>query len=382
MKRILATLLVLSLSACTGEESTSSDTSSGISSSLSACTGSSFFTSLPIALADLRGLVPLGALNPSGHTFPTDHIYFYIQLTDPSNSASDPKNVNVYAPGDVRITDITAQENISTSPSYTDYTIVFYPCAELKAYFGHVQSLDPSISAQIGAIDSNCQTYTTGGNTFKSCSKTVSIDVTSGTKIGTAGRKGQTALDLGAYDSRITPTGFANLSRFNTNYPYAVCPVDYFLTSLKSQIEARFGSYDGTTLRTTLPVCGTVGQDIAGTAQGIWFKPNSVEVTEDPHLALVHDNVNPSTAVFSVGTSVTNVSYGTYTFTPQSSGFVNRDFKDVTADGSKYCYATNEGVVFMLEIASSTSLHIQKLDQQNCNTMPDDFDSSTVTFER
>lgn len=354
---------------------------SGTSSDLLSCGSAELFTALPMALDDFRGLVPLGTLNPSGHTFPTDHIYFYIRLADPSGGSGGPASVDVYAPGDVRITEVSAAEHLSADPSYTDYTITFYPCTELHAYFGHVQSLSSSLSAQVGSLTDNCETYSTGGEDFRSCSKVVSIDVTAGTLLGTTGRTGQLALDFGAYDSRITPAGFVNQARFTSSYPYAVCPVDYFSTSLKSALEARFSSYTGATQRTVAPVCGEVGQDVSGTAQGLWFLPNTATYPEDPHLALAHDNVTPSIAVFSVGTSLTGVSSGTYTFTPASSGAVNRDFSDVTFDGNRYCYETDEGVVFMLQLASSTTLHIQKLDQSNCDNIPD-FDSSTVTFER
>lgn len=345
---------------------------------LSSCEGSEFFTALPMALDDFRGLVPLGTLNPSGHTFPTDHLYFYIRLAD----SGGPASVNVYAPGNVRITEISASEHLSANPSYTDYTITFYPCLELHSYFGHVQSLSATLSAQIGSLAGNCETYSTGGENFSSCSKTVNIDVTAGTLFGTTGRSGQLALDFGLYDSRITPEGFANQDRFTTSCPYTVCPVDYFSASLKTDLEARFSSYTGETQRTAEPVCGEVGQDVAGTSQGVWFLPNISTYPEDPHLALAHDNITPSIAVFSVGTSLTGVDSGTYTFTPVDSGVVNRDFSDVPVDDNIYCYETEEGTVFLLQLANTTTLHIQKLDQANCDNIPEDFDQSTVTFER
>ncbi len=372
-------IAVLCLTECGGGAGGASVTSSDLAS----CGSGELFTALPMALADFRGLVPLGNLNPSGHTFPTDHLYFYIRLTDPSNDSSDPASVNIYAPGDVRITEVSAAEHLSASPPYIDYTITFYPCEELHAYFGHIQSLSSSLSAQVGSLTSDCETYSTGGENFSSCGKTVSIDVTAGTLLGTAGKKGQLALDFGAYDSRITPHAFANPDRFsdNVNYPYAVCPIDYFSTSLKSDLEARFSSYTGATQRTTAPVCGEVEQDVSETAQGLWFFPNTDVYPEDPHLVLAHDNVTPSIAVFSVGTSLTGVDSGVYTFTPVDSDFINRDFSDVTVDGSRYCYETEEGTIFMLQLASATVLHIQKLDQANCDNIPD-FDDSTATFER
>jgi len=62
---------------------------------------------------------------------------------------------------------------------------------------------------------------------------------------------------------------------------------------------------------------------------------------EDPHMALVHNNINPAQAVFSIGTSFTGVETGGYSFTPSASGLVNPDFSRVTADGKVYCFETS-----------------------------------------
>ena len=40
----------------------------------------------PVAVDQIRFIVPLGSLNPPGHTLPTDHIYFYV--ADPSLDTS------------------------------------------------------------------------------------------------------------------------------------------------------------------------------------------------------------------------------------------------------------------------------------------------------
>src|SRR5690242_9125489 len=46
---------------------------------LPACSGNTLYTALPTDLSGVSGIVPLGNLNPTGHTLPTDHIYLYVQ---------------------------------------------------------------------------------------------------------------------------------------------------------------------------------------------------------------------------------------------------------------------------------------------------------------
>jgi hypothetical protein len=78
-------------------------------------------------------------------------------------------------------------------------------------------------------------------------------------------------------------------------------------------------------------------QDLPGTAQGIWYRAGAPSLPEDPHLALAHDNVDPTLAVISVGTSVTGLSAGAYGFTLASSGRANRDFTAVVP-AAVYCW--------------------------------------------
>ncbi|HEY9226075.1 MAG TPA: hypothetical protein VIP11_05475, partial [Gemmatimonadaceae bacterium] len=59
--------------------------------------GTAIFSTPPIALANVAGWVPLGNLNPPGHTFPTDHQYLYLPA-----SARSP--VDLVSPGDAMIT--------------------------------------------------------------------------------------------------------------------------------------------------------------------------------------------------------------------------------------------------------------------------------------
>lgn len=352
---------------------------------LPSCSGSDFFTVSPLNSDDYRGIVPLGNLNPTGHTFPTDHIYMYIRL-----SGSDPASVNVYSPGDLYLVSVSASEHVTDG--YTDYTLSFMPCKEFQGYFGHVNTLSDALSEKIGSLsgsDTSCgEAYTTGGKTFRQCEKDVEIAMEAGELIGTAGREGQYALDFGAYDSRVSALGFADPDRWSSSSTgfdklHVVCPVDYFSSAVKAELEAGLGAYDGAVQRTVEPLCGELMQDIAGTAQGIWFVSGTGDdFSEDAQLALVHDNVDPLQPVFSVGNSITGLDYGVYEFTPESSGLVDRDFGDITNDGNIYCFELASSRTLILQMTSSTALKIEKISATDCSAGTWSFSLNAVQFER
>lgn len=403
MKRYLFTwtaliLFASSLAACSGSSGGGGNGNGGGSpddplATLADCSGSEFFNTSPIAVSDIVGVVPLGALNPPGHVFPTDHIYFYIRHSNPSDTTSDRAEVPLYAPGNIRITNIRSSEHLSAG--YADYKITFSPCKQFEAYFDHVTSISNSVTSAAGSLEDDCSTYTTGGETIRSCSKTVSIDLSAGDAVGIAGGSHALALDLGAYDSRTTALAYANASRY-TAMPdgfddlHAVCPVDYFSSSAEGQMNALFGNYSGTARRTIEPVCGEIMQDVSGTAQGNWFSTSEPDVvTDDPHLALVHDNVDPSKGAFSIGTTVTSYYTSLNLFTPAQSGRVNLDFDLVAADENIYCYDSlvDSGgnaisdTILLIQMTSETALRIERQFASGCGSGPWAF-SSPSTFER
>ncbi len=223
------------------------------------------------------------------------------------------------------------------------------------------------------------------------------IEVQAGELIGTAGDDGNLALDFGIRDSRITPLEYANPSRLFSNQSgfdqfHLACAIDYYPPDKRDQLLARLGDYFGERPRTIEPICGEVEQDEPGTAQGKWYRAGTaVELSpEDPHLALVHDNVDPSRGVFSVGTSVPGLGPNAWFFAPQPSGGVNRDFSQVTADGTIYCYEPvgrsgrppSSPLVILLQMTSDITLRIEKRDAAQCGTGPWVFQSDYVDFER
>ena len=131
------------------------------------------------------------------------------------------------------------------------------------------------------------------------------------------------------------------------------------------------------------PIGGTIEQDIAGTAQGVWFLPGESTYPEDPHLTLAHDNVDPTQPVFSVGNSVTGLSSGTYTYTLEATGTEDRDFDDINVVGTTYTFidiVEDTSLVILLKMLTTTSLQIEA--QTDADGPPWLFTGNEVEFER
>jgi len=178
------------------------DTGEDDSGALPACgTQTEFFSAYPIGLSYTTNIAPLGNVNPSGHVFPTDHIYFYIVKQEPGNPVSPPVETPLYSPGNVRVTSIDVSEHLSESPPYSDYTLTFYACDNIYFKYSHITTLAQKFLDQLVPPYASDNTYETGGKTYHMYNKTVSMDLTAGEEIGTAGgRLGQNALDFYAYD--------------------------------------------------------------------------------------------------------------------------------------------------------------------------------------
>ena len=349
-------------------------------------------------MSDLLGIVPLGNLAPPGHTFPTQHLYFFVRRAgaDPLDFGSPPATVPVFSPGHVWLTSVATSEHLSASPPFIDYSLNFKPCNQFMAYFFHVQTLSDDLLDRIGPLqEGRCETYSTGGETYRRCDKRVSVEIRAGEIIGTTGREGQNALDFGAYDGRATPLAYANPSRHRSSPDgldqlHVVCVIDYFKPDVRDELVARLGQHAGTGSRTIGPVCSEVEQDEPGTAQGKWYRKATVDqFPEDPHLALVHDNVDPSIGAFSIGTSVPGLRPGVYHFSPRESGSVNLDFGLVTPDGRVYCYdslsvrgSPMPSLIILLELTNETALRIEGQEAPECGTGPWALQSGYAEFER
>jgi hypothetical protein len=351
-----------------------------------------FFTFSPLELADFMGLIPLGNLAPPAHTFPTDHMYFHINRVNRSQWELGTVRVPVVSPGHIWILEITVSEVLTADPAVTDYSIRFAPCRELRAFFIHMTSLSDDLLQNVGADFDRCEEYETGGDRYRMCTaRGLNIEVLPGQPIGTAGgTMYSNALDLGVYDLRLNPLPFANSRRWSELSLHVACPLDYFSIDVRAALSERLGSGDATALRTAEPRCGEVEQDEPGSAQGVWFTPGTEDTNpEDPHLALVHDNIDPSIAVFSVGLSPrsSGIASDLYYFHPEKSGATNLDFDSVTP-GEIICYhgffdrfGTAISDAIILEMVGPGTLRIEGIDT-GCDDPPWSFTNRAREFER
>ena len=351
-----------------------------------------YFSYSPVALTDFMGLVPLGNLAPSGHTFPTDHMYFHINRLDIDQWELGTVSVPVVSPGNILITSVTFSEALSLDPPVSDFVVRFSPCQEIHAFFIHMASLSDRLMTEIGTNFDRCEEYSVGGGDFRNCEiRGLRIGVPAGEIIGTAGgNQYANALDLGVYDLRTPPLPYANPSRWEDRSLHIACPLDYFVADVRAALQQRLGEHDNTGLRTIEPFCGEVEQDEPGTAQGVWIAEGTVfTYPEDPHLSLVRDNIDPSISVFSVGTGIgaSGLEFGLYYFTPLDTGFINRAFRDVIP-GEVYCYENltlrfdqPSGVNIILEMPTPTTLRIQRIPTP-CATGPWTLTDLATNFQR
>jgi hypothetical protein len=348
-----------------------------------------FFTRAPVDFEDLDSITPLGNLNPSGHTFPTDHMYLNIK--------KGKKDISVYAPGDVRVTQLHLLQKFGDDP-VTDYSVYFEPCQDFEAYYIHILNLSDKLQAEFDKNfdEGSCRDENPGGVRYKFCSMDADVKLSAGELIGTTGREKQGNFDLGAYDRRLDTSEvrqYTKWKRFREDIYTTVCPLDYFTPDLKEKLYSLVGY--GEERRTVEPICGTVKQDVWGTAQGVWFLSGAKvqeRGSEDKHAALVHDNFDPTKGVFSVGTSMekSGLSTGAFNFTPKSSGLVNRDFDQVKSDGQIYCYANesgsefgNKAIVIILQLTDESTLRMEHLSAaSSCGSGPWQFSSNYTEFER
>jgi hypothetical protein len=227
------------------------------------------FRAAPIPAVDIAYIQPLGNLNPPGHTFPTDHIYFYF--------ADRFASIPVYAPGDGTIVNIAWSQ-----ASGDDYKLDLVHGGTLRSYLGHLSSLAPAIAAAAGNL-------VMGFNS-------VSIPVTAGQVVGTTGGRGDYlyAMDLGVYDTALTLPGFITPSRYSANTTGCRAPLSYYEQPLQSQLYAMVNR-DGADLD------GRIDFDQPGRLAGNWFGQGAGMNDWTRHLAFVADCVDPDQVRVAMG---------------------------------------------------------------------------------
>ena len=294
------------------------------------------FTHYPVEMDRLKSITPLGNLNPPGHTYPTDHIYYF------TNQTAYPDGFEIYAPGDFLITQI---EKVTYNPPQiagvtTDYTIEFSVCSKVSGKFGHVNNISTYLSDLTGEFGAEYgdseESYEIDGRIFTKFVKRMQIKISAGQLLGRAGMGGS-GYDFWLKDTRVKLDWVnADVSRAFQN---TVCPLAYFSEDLKNTQLGFMKQWDGTPV-SPIGYCGRIDFDIENTVQGLWVREGySGNEGEEYGLALVYSNFNANKGAFSIG-NAGNVAWGkrTYYFNPIDSGFENRNFSQVTNDGNVYYY--------------------------------------------
>jgi hypothetical protein len=370
---LVGTILILSilLGACTQSPE----------SRLPAGGAEPIFTVSPMDIESIFRIVLLGNLNPPGHVFPTDHIYFYISNQDGDNR---PDIVTLYSPGDLTVTAIEASEHVTAG--FFDYSITLRPCEDITVVLGHVSSLSTEIFGDTSAFDkwTLMNEYSTGGETYRSWRKTCTIQVAAGETLGTTGgNPHQYALDLGVYDQRHKHDNVANLNRWlKSRYLHAICPLSLYeegpvLDRLLDLVYQDEVEGDSRARSATL-------QDLPGTAQGCWFLSGVSETyPEDPHLALVRSNIHPARAVLSVGNSIPSLESSAYELLPETLGLLNRDFRDITPDEQIYGFQIDHFAgIIIVQMPDAETLWIEALGGATADPASWAFTDEKTVFER
>ena len=279
------------------------------------------FSITPVDLQKVTQITPLGNLAPPGHTFPTEHVYFHIT---PGGTTTD--TIQLSAPSDAHIILISFDHGITQDP--VDYTIYFSLCKDVVGYYNHVKELSAGLEKIVN--DNQCEFQ--GESKDKRCNIETLTPIKAGANMGGVGRL-QGNFDFGAIDLRKAHK-FANPSRYGNRSFHIQCAFDYYDAGTRDKLYSLLSRKDGK--------CGTTAQDVSGALKGNWFFSDAradMGSDWDKYLAFVQDNEEPAVSVISIGGVFTDA--GKFEFMPQASGLVNREFTQVTSDGSVYCYESD-----------------------------------------
>lgn len=322
-------------------------------------------------------IIPLGNSSQTGHVVPADHVYPILK-----ERRKDP--VAYYAPSDITLAwiEIKQMHNADNDEVLgNDYQLNFAPCRGINLAFIHFTDLSDKLKAAIDFTDLRCsKDGSKHGYQEKNGMRTYyitchpafrNVTLKAGEIIGTYGKYPQWmgyGVDIGLYNYNKPQLGFINPERYYVETLHTECFADYYTPALKAKYRALFGGPDFDKVlnkevikkRTTEPVCGSVFWDLAGTAQGTWFK-NPIRQkywTDNGALVLIHDNVLPDLGKISMHETTG------FLFTPTHSGQVNREFSEVTPDGKIYCY--NRGEVkrekVILQLIDNTHVKAERQD--------------------
>ncbi len=215
------------------------------------------FTQAPIDLDEVREIVPLGNLNPPGHTFPTDHAYLY--KADPARASV------VYAPAAGTILRV-----FRFMPD--DVKVAIRVTPTLHYTLGHVNP-DPGLEE--------------------------GRRVEAGQRLGVTSHR-SFALDLGMVDASRRLPGFVRPERYPEDTLHAVSPFPHFVEPLRSRLYRLIR-------RSGPDLDGRIDLDVPGRLAGNWFLEGLDAAESDRseawerHLAFAVDVHEPAETRIAVG---------------------------------------------------------------------------------
>lgn len=239
-------------------------------------------THLPLALADLGDLLPMG-LAIFEHVTPADHMYIW-----PKNRASAPGTYQVFAPGDGFITSIShriAFDGVERS----DYRVTFEHSGSVFSYYDLIDVMDAAVIAQIP------------GGIPRGGSVAARVPVKGGQAVG---RIGGRTLDFAVLDTERPSAGFVVPDHYLSEpwKVFTVDPYEAFTDVTKAQLLTK-------ALGAQVPRGGRVGYDVSGRLVGNWFVEgtNGYFGANDPrgywygHLSIVYHFIEARSIIVSFG---------------------------------------------------------------------------------
>lgn len=235
MRRFPALCLALAAcgGACGGHDTTSPP--DGYNPYGLANTGPGVLSVSPLDTTTVFAITPLGKVAPPGHTLPTDHIY--IMFVDPWGSNqqnNDCRARPVRAAGAGVIDFIYVSE-----PALGDTKVDVQMSKTFHYYYDHIL-LRPGYV--LG-------THVNAGDTIAT----------------TTGRC--PSIDLGAWDTDVTPPGLVNTDRYSGQSLHVVPPLRYFPEPLRSALYRRVRLFDGVPFDKD----GRTDWGVKGRLAGDWF---------------------------------------------------------------------------------------------------------------
>lgn len=348
-----------------------------LAENLPSCKGTDLFSAAIADLSAIEYIDPLGHTSSyngnSQHVIPVDHMYFNFRHSQAGNFNSPTVSAAVFSPGDLevfQIKEVTYLQNNTVTGH--DYTLYMAPCKEVTVYLGHIDTINQNLQnalAQVTSDNKYCQPdFVQDITTFRPCTYSLLTNLKAGEQIGTAGGPGVStqAFDFGVYDMRNKPLAFIDQKYWTPENLHTVCGLSYYADgAIKT---SQFQKIKNTKLTNGLPDCGSNMWDKAGTIQGNWVLPGTPTgpVPDVQGLAIVPYNNDPSHGDIDWGGTIAPADRITFKMT--STGLINRDPSQVTADGNVYCSSDGYKAI-SLQLIDSNTIKVEA-HNGNCPAVP------------